>query len=347
MAEAPPEIEVHALFPDVVAFGPNLDIFPNKWHWAIRYPIGVVVGARGDLMTGPDSLNVVDYDARLPSEATILYYHMSDEEKRRMFPAGSHILCTSITPSVPTTRKVHFCDQVAQRDGGRCVLTRMIPDACDAVHLLAHSKGDAYIETYTQRRSRDPTGGDIVREIESVRNGLFLNKFTHVALGTHIAFLMRPNFAMNTADVDLATPPGEKKRIAHLFRPDKKVYLGGFGAPPPGSPLHISEGSTRPPNILFDAVYAGAVLNHFGTDALKAEFGATWQDVFYPNGIMTAAYRGDQAINDLERGKKSRQTRHAHGSPICRGATEQAAEDVKESRRGYPGSRAEASEGES
>jgi hypothetical protein len=61
-----------------------------------------------------------------------------------------------------------------------------------------HSKGDAvcyscsqsvlahhlqYIMTYTQRRSRDRPGADIVQDIDNVRNGLFLNQLTHVVLG--------------------------------------------------------------------------------------------------------------------------------------------------------------------
>ena len=47
-----------------------------------------------------------------------------------------------------------------------------------------------YITTYTRRRSRDHTGGDIVHDIHDVRNGLFLNKFTHIVLGKDVAFLM-------------------------------------------------------------------------------------------------------------------------------------------------------------
>ncbi|KDR67244.1 hypothetical protein GALMADRAFT_1358553 [Galerina marginata CBS 339.88] len=91
---------------------------------------------------------------------------------------------------------------------------------CDAAHLLARTKSDIYITTYTQRRSRDPTGGDIVQDINDVRNGLFLNRFTHAGSGKHVAFLPTPNFAMDTADVDPIAPPEEKRYTAHLFKPD-------------------------------------------------------------------------------------------------------------------------------
>ena len=51
-----------------------------------------------------------------------------------------------------------------------------------------------YIATYTRRRSRDPTQQDVVQDIDSVRNGLFLNKSLHAALGAQdFAFLIVRN----------------------------------------------------------------------------------------------------------------------------------------------------------
>lgn len=165
-----------------------------------------------------------------------------------------------------------------------------------------------YITTYTQRRSRDPTGGDIVQDIDSVRNGLFLNKFTNIVLGKDVAFLMvcairvictsesdgtdeqTPNFAMNTADIDPTAPPAERRCTTHLFQLDKPSFLGGLGAPPSGSPLRLSDTPEWPPPILFDAVYAGAVLHHFGTQILKDEVLATWKGTFYPGGVMATAH---------------------------------------------------------
>jgi len=47
------------------------------------------------------------------------------------------------------------------------------------------------METYTRRRSRDLAGGDIILEIDSVRNGLFLYHPLHAAMGDNVvAFLM-------------------------------------------------------------------------------------------------------------------------------------------------------------
>ncbi len=76
---APSEIQVYASFPRVVELGVGLNLHPSNWHWVhcltlpvetlsalqfsqrqykwIRYAIGVVVGAEGDLSSSPDALN--------------------------------------------------------------------------------------------------------------------------------------------------------------------------------------------------------------------------------------------------------------------------------------------------
>ena len=113
---APPEIQVYALLPHAVSLVGGLDVDPSNWHWVhcltlpvetvnalqfsqrpykwIRYATGAIVGAEGHLSSRPDSLNVVDYNAVLPAESTALYYHTSEEERRRMFrsilTSGAH-----------------------------------------------------------------------------------------------------------------------------------------------------------------------------------------------------------------------------------------------------------------
>ena len=173
MAETPPEIQIYALFPLVVAPGAGLDLDPSNWRWVhcltfpintlrvlqfsrrpfkwICYSIGVVVGAEGDLFSSSHigSPNMVDYDAGLPAQTAMLYYHISDEEKRRMFPINPNIQCTNITSSAPSTRRDHFRQGVAVRDGNQCILTGIEPDLCQAAHLLAHSKGDSVCHFYS------------------------------------------------------------------------------------------------------------------------------------------------------------------------------------------------------
>jgi hypothetical protein len=101
---------------------------------------------------------------------------------------------------------------------------------------------------------------------------------------------------MTTADVDPTAPPTEKRCTAHAFKLGDPFLLGRETLSS-GSPLRISDTSEWPPAILFDAVYAGAVHHHFGTQTLKDEVAATWKDT-YPGGVMTAAHADYKAITE-------------------------------------------------
>lgn len=169
-ATANPEIQVYASFPRVVALGADLNLDADNWHWVlcltlpletldvlhfsprpykwIRYAIGIVVGAEGDLSSNSDILNIVDYNAGLPTESTVLYYYTNDYERQRMFPVDPKISRTNVTSSVATSRGAHFRSDVADRDGNRCVLTGMDALSSDAVHLLPKSKGDSVCYSY-------------------------------------------------------------------------------------------------------------------------------------------------------------------------------------------------------
>jgi len=160
-----PKIQVYAPFPHALALGADLNVDPANWRWVhcltfkietlsklqfshrpykwIRYATGSVTGARGDLSFNRDSPDGMDYDDGLPQDSVVLYYHTSDEEKRRMFPTDPDIGRTNITSSVPTSRRTRFRGDVQGRDALRCVLSDIVPSLCDAVHLIAHSKGDA------------------------------------------------------------------------------------------------------------------------------------------------------------------------------------------------------------
>ncbi|KAF8958160.1 hypothetical protein BDZ97DRAFT_2061824 [Flammula alnicola] len=300
---------------------------PYKW---IRYAIGVVVGARGDLSTSRDALDVVDYDAVLPTESAVIYYHTGDEERRRMFPADPNIGRTFVT-------------SIAERDGNKCLLTGFGAKACDAVHLLPHSKGDTYISTYTQHRSRDDARHDIIQNINSARNGLFLNVVVHRVFGEDVAFLVAdgadkqtPNFAMDTTDIDpTATETAKKRFTAHLFKPDQTCLLGDPRLSS-GSSVNISDTPDSPPAILFDAVYAGAVLHHFGAQPLKDAL-APWKNTFYPSGVMTAAHTESKALSDEQATAAQITEKHRQEYQVryeAREARHDAREARREARRG-------------
>ncbi|KAF9462692.1 hypothetical protein BDZ94DRAFT_1282844 [Collybia nuda] len=294
-----PEIQVYASFPLVLAFGADLNLGADNWNWIlcltlpletlgvlqfshkpykwIRYAIGVVIGAKGHLSSSSALLNVVDYNAGLPTE---------------MFPIDPKIARTKVTSSVTTSRAAQFRSNVADWDGNQCVL-----------------KGTD--ELYY------PVAGDLIHDIDSVRNGLFMNSFTHVVVGMHVAFLPTSNFAMNTADIDLTASPDEKRCTAHLFAPNYPGAFGGMRVPPFGSPLRISDTPDWPPAIVFDAVYASAVLHHFGTQILKDVIVKTWMDT-YAEGIMGQAHAefksitNARALAEAKRQKRAqeRQTRY-------------------------------------
>src|SRR5258708_1056736 len=171
----------------LVALSVDLNVDPSNWRWVhcltvptlntlqfsqrpykwIRYAIGVVVGAEVDLSSSSDSLNVVDYNAGLPAESAFLYYH-TNEEKRRMFPADPNIGRTNVTDSnnIATSRRVQFREDVIERDR---VLAGLEVMFSNAVHLLAHNKGDSVCYYYSQSLlAHHRNGGSTFRLILSV-----------------------------------------------------------------------------------------------------------------------------------------------------------------------------------
>ena len=63
-----------------------------------------------------------------------------------------------------------------------------------------------------------------------------------------------------------------------------------------------------PTPILFDAIYAGTVLHHFGTPILKDEVVTTWKDTFYPDGVITTAHVDYKVITD-EKARRGHRTK--------------------------------------
>lgn len=120
----PPQIRVHAFLPRSVVLDGHLDLRQSNWHWVhsltipletlsrlhlserpfkwIRYAIGVVVGAEGDLFSTRRSTMALDYDTLLPTHSLNVYYRAGDEERLRIFPIDPYITHTRITSeSIP------------------------------------------------------------------------------------------------------------------------------------------------------------------------------------------------------------------------------------------------------
>ena len=87
-----------------------------------------------------------------------------------MFPTDPNIGRTNVTDSnnIATTRRVQFSEDVIERDGV-CVLAGLEVMFCDAVHLLAHNKGDSVWYYYSQSvLAHHRNGGSTFRLILSV-----------------------------------------------------------------------------------------------------------------------------------------------------------------------------------
>jgi hypothetical protein len=102
---------------------------------------------------------------------------------------------------------------------------------------------------------------------------------------------------MNTTDIDPSAPPTEKKCTTHLFLSSTQLTPLLKATLNPGSQLQNFNTSQHPPAILFDAIYASAVLYHFGTQELKDQITKTWKDMAY-TGYVTASTCTSQAKRD-------------------------------------------------
>lgn len=123
---------------------------------------------------------------------------------------------------------------------------------------------------------------------------------------------------MTTADVNCTAPPTEKRCTAHLFVPEEPEAFGdrtlrsGYSVQTPDA------ADEWPPNILFDAVYANAVLHHFSPQTMQNTL-KRWRSTFYPRGITGAVGASYQAIIDenptkTERRNEQNQVREQHAA---------------------------------
>jgi len=285
----------------------NFSSKPLKW---IRFATSVVVGAKGHLFRQPSSSTPIDYEETLTDTSLDLYYHfLDDNERSHMFPLDPKLANERIATSTGgSTRCSVFWDEVIQRDGGRCVITNIDDDElCDPAHLVSHSKGDSYIDKITSRRQSNPN--DIIKDIDDVRNGLFLNSFSHRKLGKGFAILVTPNFALESNDIQAGE--NGQRFTAHVF--DESLALGmdvRGNSVPSGSAVRVPDDRSQwPPTVLFDIIYASAVLRHF--NALHPDILKPWNDEFYPSGQTTAIHTIDPEVKQ----KQGRDKRHNRCNP--------------------------------
>ena len=66
----------------------------------------------------------------------------------------------------------------------------------------------------------------------------------------------------------------------------------------PGRPLPLSDPRRDPPAIIFDAVYAGAIVHHFGSQIMKDVVSSAWKNDFHKGGVTSSAGAERKKIDD-------------------------------------------------
>lgn len=115
--------------------------YPYKW---IHFATGVTLGMKGDLSASRIPLDIIAYDQlELPTESVDLYFVTLGDDRSKIFPVDPNVRQASITSQEGSTRCADFRSHVMQRDKSHCVLSGVDEGFCDAVHILAHNKGNA------------------------------------------------------------------------------------------------------------------------------------------------------------------------------------------------------------
>ena len=89
---------------------------------------------------------------------------------------------------------------------------------------------------------------------------------------------------MDSNDVVPDASPSEPMYITHLFQP---LHYPAFDSIS-GSRLTVSDAAQWPPQVLFDVVYASAVLHEFSAPHVRTRIAEIWDELYYPRGGFDA-----------------------------------------------------------
>jgi len=168
-----------------------------------------------------------------------------------------------LTSSASTPHRSHFRASVAERDGNRCVITTIPSMICDAVHIIPHANGNAYIHyVITQRRSLYDwhPANDI--DIDMTENGMFLNKNIHALFGLGMCGLLKtPNFALRPDDIPRVIPGEPALPRVTLQHIKLAEGINPLHAIPQDDVLADWFGQENaPPSLILDYMYGVAVM---------------------------------------------------------------------------------------
>ncbi|KZT04832.1 uncharacterized protein LAESUDRAFT_750972 [Laetiporus sulphureus 93-53] len=273
---------------------------PYKW---IRFVTGCIAGSTGMLYWKDGE--EVDYDADLTPGDTNVCFVIDPAERERAFPLDPDLANAHVTTGATSTRRADFRDKLRERDGATCVVTRMPAELCEASHLISHNKGDEYIDVLTRNRGRDPDNADHIDDIDDCRNGLYLYMSLHRQLGSRgIGFLVTPNLAMSSNDMNPEWDADQPKCIFHDFRgtldPSPAFALPVYRlSHPHNQPIRVPVGRNDwPPRVLFDAVYTSVIMKYFFHKEFVEFVNAHWKDRYTQNEAIHTRSDRDKANED-------------------------------------------------
>lgn len=106
---------------------------------------------------------------------------------------------------------------------------------------------------------------------------------------------------------DVVQDAEEKRFTSHLF--DRNAF-GTLASAYSEQAIQVPKNKNKwPPTVLFDAVYASAVIHHFCK--LPKDFFKSWENIFYPDGMIEVAKTGTiQQIAEREERRRRRDNEH-------------------------------------
>ncbi|KAG1879122.1 hypothetical protein F4604DRAFT_1753160 [Suillus subluteus] len=241
----------------------------------IRYMCFATTGARGELsLSSQYPVNPVAYNSPTLSDDTPdlhVYYHVQEDQRPYTFPINPIRPIDGRDTPTPTEK---FKNGVTERDGGTCIVNHLRSDLCEAAHLIDVNKGNKYIEKLTTLRSLNYPNPQIIRDVDDLRNGLFLFVLIPPFMGLSVAFLPIPNVYMTSDDINSRTPANSSLILHDLDPPEDLPQLHVL-ALPDGGRLRIAP-HDWPPNLLFDVVFAEAMCRSWGLPGFVDQIIPAW-----------------------------------------------------------------------
>lgn len=247
----------------------------SPWRW-VRYACGAILGTEhGRLSSSKDAIDELWDDDAPQIQLNSVFFHVPEAERGSLLSVEPDLCANRFGAESSHYHRTTAEVEVCTRDGYKCVCSEVPRDMCALAHLIPHVKGDLYITELT---------AGAIRDIDDNRNVILLQQTLHAGLGKSFAIMPKPNFAY---------PDSEECWEPHLLN-DARIDMENTCRVP-------ADRVDWPPKLLFNQVYAAAVLNMFSPDAASRA----------ALDILSRRYYGDADQRDKVVDKKSKGQRQA------------------------------------